>query len=232
MINSRHLFFGAVIVALFAGALMAIQGATPNNAVASGVVETRWTGSTAGSNATEGGNITLINITASTLTDRWAAYYGNVSGSIILSTSTGNANIYSWTYTVGSVGEVCMSTGSALTYASPANASVATIDTNFAMGSVADNAANTIGNANCSLVLSTGTLTGVAQWRHKGNSTFWTCAITSDAATTKNYDSFCTNISSTGLWFGSSTGIANYELMIPTTPGTGTETYYFYAELG
>ncbi|MCX6773061.1 MAG: hypothetical protein NTV88_04820, partial [Candidatus Micrarchaeota archaeon] len=154
------------------------------------------------------------------------------TGTIVLSTSTGNANIYSWTFATTNGGEVCMSTGSALTYSSPLNASAATIDTNFAMGSVADNVANTLGKANCTLVLSSGTVTGVAQWRHLGNSTFWTCAITSDGATSKNFNSFCANISSTGKWFGSSTGVANYELMIPTTPGSSTETYYFYAELG
>ncbi|MCX6773060.1 MAG: hypothetical protein NTV88_04815 [Candidatus Micrarchaeota archaeon] len=228
----RYVLFAVGLVFL-AGVLMAIQGATTNNVAASGAVQTRWTGSTASSNVTEGGNITLMNITATTLTDRWAVYYGNITGTIVLSTSTGNANIYSWTFATTNGGEVCMSTGSALTYSSPASAVAATVDTNFGMGSVADNVASTVGTANCTLVLSSGTVTSGIQWRHLGNSTFWTCAITSDGATTKNFDSFCTNISSTGKYFGSSTaGNANYELMIPTTPGSGTETYYFYAELG
>ena len=227
--NTRNIFLGAVIIALFAGALMAIGGAAANNVAGSGQAPTRWAGASAGSNNTQGGNITLMNLTVTSLTNKWAAYYGNISGSIILSASTGASNIFAWAYSVSSGGEVCMSTGSANTFLSPTNGSVATLDTVFSL-SGADSSANTQNQSNCSLVLSTGTVQQVTEWRHMGNSTFHTCAITTGGATAKNNFAFCTNISSTGKWFGSDTGIANYELMIPTVPGA-VETYYFYAEL-
>jgi hypothetical protein len=125
-----------------------------------------------------------------------------------------------------------MSTGSALTFTAPTNGVTTTIDTNFALGDAADDAEGTFNLTNCNLVLATGTVTDIISARHQGNSTFTTCAITADGGTAKDNYAFCTNISSTGLWFGSDTGVANYELLIPTTPGSGTETYYFYAELG
>ena len=191
------------------------------------------TSSSAGSNATEGGNITLMNLTATTLTDRWAAYYGNISGSIILSTSTGNSNIYSWSYTLTNGGEVCMATASAQTFSGTANATPSVIDSAFGLGSVDDNAANTMNLSNCTLVLSTGTEQNTTCARHQGNSTFFTAVIVDSDNTSEADFAFCTNISSTGRYFGNSAaGNANYELMVPTTPGAGTETYYFYAELG
>lgn len=228
--NSKYLVFGAVIIAIFAGALMAIQGATTNN-VAGGAVPTRWAGASASSDLTEGGNITLMNLSATELTERWAAYYGNVTGTIILGDL--GARIYQWSYTIASGGEVCMATDSAQTFAGMSNATPAVVDTAFGLGSTNDNAANTLNISNCTLVLSTGTEQNTTCARHQGNSTFFTAVIVDAGNTTEADFAFCTNISSTGRWFGSSTGVANYELMVPTTPTAGaTETYFFYAELG
>lgn len=228
--NSKYLIFGAVIVALFAGALMAIQGATTNNVATSGVNQVRWAGASASSNATQGGNISIQNLTVISLTSRWAVYYGNVTGSIILSTSSGGSQIYEWNPAT-IAGTVCASTGSANTFLSPANASAATLDTRWGFTGATDAAVNTQNKSNCSLILSTGTLTQISSWYHMGNSTFYTCAITTDGATLKNNFAFCTNISSAGRYFGSAIASnTNYELMVPTVAGA-VETYYFYAEL-
>ena len=90
MVSPRSLIFIAAFLALFAGALMAISGAQT-----AGVnVNSRWSGSTASYNATQGGNITMLNLSMTSLTTRWAAYWGNVTGTIILGTATNN--IYQW----------------------------------------------------------------------------------------------------------------------------------------
>ena len=164
----RYVLF-AIGLVLLAGVVIAIQGAT----VSGESVTSKWAGSSATFNKTQGGNITQINITVTSLTSKWAVFYGNVTGSIILSTSTGNSQIFAWTYGVSNGGKVCVSTGSANTFASPTNGSVATLDTDFSF-SGADSSANTQNASNCTLVLSTGTVTQVTEWRHMGNSTFYT----------------------------------------------------------
>ena len=109
----RYVIF-AVAMALLAGVLMAIQGATTNNNAGSGAVEVRWTGATAGSNATQGGNITNANITGAVqLTTKWADFYGNISGNTIALRDAAGNYVYTWAYsTAAGKGEICLSTAS------------------------------------------------------------------------------------------------------------------------
>ena len=228
MVSPRSLIFIAAFLALFAGALMAISGAQT-----AGVnVNSRWSGSTASYNATQGGNITMLNLSMTSLTTRWAAYWGNVTGTIILGTATNN--IYQWSVSASSMtGRVCVSQGASQTFSTPTNASVSSIDNaaNFSFGSAADNATSTYNLTSCNVVLSTGTVLNVASAKHQGNSTFTTCAITSDARTGVTSFDFCTNISKSGISFNN-TG-TNYELLVPTVANsTLVNNYYFYAELG
>ena len=143
-------------------------------------------------------------------------------------TDTGTNNLYKWSVS-SAAGKVCVSQGSANTFSSPTNGVVATIDSDFGFTGASDSATNTFNLTNCSLVLSTGTVSSIISARHQGLSTFATCAITTEGGTAKgNYD-FCTNISSSGLAFNGAG--ANYELMAPTVTSTIVNNYYFYAEL-
>jgi len=224
--NLKYLVFGAVIIALLAGMPFAIGGAnlTGDRNVF------RWTGLAPDRNATQGGNITSINLTQSSLTTRWAAFYGNVSGNITLGNMT--SYVYQWNYAISSLGTVCASTGSARNFVSPTNGVAADIDTDWTLGSSVDDAAHTFNNSNCTFTISTGTLTNTISADHAQNSTFWTCAITVDSDTAQDNYAFCASIQSAGKPYVYTSGTANYEIMVPATPGNVSETYYFYAELG
>ena len=218
---ANRMFLGLLALALVSGFAFAITGATT-----SGATQTRWSGSvTAGNVATQGGNITSVNVASTALTSKWASFYGNISGTIVLGNAT--TSVYSWTYATSNGGEVCVSTNSSEGFASPTNGTTAAIDTAFNTTGSPDNAAGTFNTTCSTLNISTGNMTGFIAARTQGSSTFTTCAGTSGGTAVGNYY-FCTNVNSSGTnYIGSS---ANFELIAPAGAAAGT-TYYFYAQL-
>jgi hypothetical protein len=209
------------IVLFGTGLAMAISGATPTQVGN----QYRWTGQSAANLTTEGGNITAANVSGTFLTDRWAAFFGNVSGTIVLGNNT--SNVYSWTYNVSNGGEICLSPATAFSFATPAAAVPATLNTDFNLGSASDNATRTFTTTSCSLTFSTGTVSSLPNVTTTGG--FNTCAVTDGSTGAKTNYAFCTAINSTGTnWL---TNAAHYQVMVPTEPGSGTENYYFYMEL-
>ncbi len=209
--------FGVFIFA--AGVVMAISGATVGTEVERG----RWTGLTAGSVATEGGNISGVNVTGATLTDRWASYYGNVTGDIRLTDSAGTNNVYSWTWTATDGGEVCLSEASGFAFDSAVAGDGADIDTDFGWTTGADLGANTYTGGAGAI-----TFNGV------------TAITTADSVTldggfvdvlvddNNGNLAYCTAINSAGTNYNGES--AHYEVMVPTYE-SGDTTYYFFAEL-
>jgi len=219
-----YLLFGVLLLGSLS---FAMSNATAGTKAERG----RWLGLTGSSVVTEGGNITNVNVTGATLTDRWAAFYGNVSGSINLTDSAGVRSVYTWAWNASTGGSVCFSEGGSFGWAGSAATLAAGIDANWSLDGAADNATNTFTNAaGCGLNFTQKFVASSARVNHTGLSTFWTCAIQDAAPASKNNYAFCTNITPNGLnWNGEN---SNYEIMVPTTPGIGTtETYYVYAEL-
>jgi hypothetical protein len=224
--NWRYMaLFGALL--LFAGAF-----ATPFNASAQNQQNlTRWTGGATDNVAvTEGGNISSMNLSANTLTDRWAAFFGNLTGSIYLTDAGGATTnyVYTWTASASSGGYACASNSSAYDFTTASTATATGINTYFNLGAASDNATATFTTNGCTLNFAgQGAIAGVldvATGNNAGDS-FKTCAINSS---TSSY-AFCTAANSTGKnYLGND---ANYEIMVPTAPGTALMTYYFYAEL-
>ena len=217
------------ILALFgvmlfgAGLVMAISGATPTL-----VSDSRWSGAAAANDTTEGGNISAVNIAGVSLTDRWAAYYGNVSGTINL--TDGTNSIYSWTPSTYT-GEVCLATGSAYNYNAAVAATTAGINTAWSFSTGTDTATNTFNDGTCSdLVFSQATVTSPIQADHESG-TFFTCAIRDGVGTAKANFAFCTPIQNAGTAFNGIT--SQYEVIVPTSDASAsaTENYYFYIEL-
>lgn len=212
--------FGVVLFG--AGLVMAISGAS---VIGSEVERGRWAGLTAGSAATEGGNISGVNINGTTLTDRWASYYGNVSGDILLTDSAGTNNVYVWAWTPADGGEVCLSDASGFAWSSAAVTTAAAVDTDMGFASGADQAADTYTDASVSITfngLATITSTGTALM---GSSSFDNVAVTDST----NF-AYCTDIDTAGTNYNGES--ANYEVMVPTPDGaSGPITYYFFAEL-
>lgn len=210
--------FGVVLFG--AGFVMAISGATPTL-----VSDSRWSGATAGSDTTEGGNISAVNVTGTALTDKWAAYWGNVTGSIVLGDNTNQ--LFTWTWTPGTGGEVCLSTASAFDFSGASTATGSDVDTAWSFtGTDADSGDNTFGGS-CNLAFAGGSVTGTEMINHE-DSTYNTCVVDDGAGATESDYAFCSNIGTANAYNGIG---ANYEVMVPTTSGANTETYYFYVEL-
>ena len=197
--------------------------------------ELRWAGnSTAGSDVTEGGNITNVDVNETLLTDQWAEYWGLLYGAIVLDDDGAGDAVYIWAWNDTVPGDVCVSTDSTFAWASAVAATAANIDTDFTLsGTSIDSAANTFTGPSCALdfIEADVPATISANLTAYGSSSFQPCAISDGGTGSKDNYAFCvpTQDDSTGLNYAGTA--ANYELIVPTTPGSGTETYYFYAEL-
>jgi hypothetical protein len=227
------------ILALFgvmlfgAGIVMAISGAGASQVGS----QYRWTGQTAGNITTEGGNITNVNINGTTLTDRWASFWGGVTGAIVLGNKT--TYVYQWAWDpTADAGEVCLSTASAYNFINATAATAADVDTAWSFTGVgSDTAAKTFVGGTCSALNFIHTsVAAPIQITHASPSTFMTCGIHTEAVgTAKANFAFCTPIQVSGTGKNYNNVAANYEIMVPTADGTAspsaTETYYFYAEL-
>ena len=73
----------------------------------------RWGGNQSGNLTIAGGNISYADISATTLTARWAAFFGNVSGNILLGDDPSHV-VYMWAWNPSDGGIVCASTNSTL----------------------------------------------------------------------------------------------------------------------
>ncbi len=227
----------AVFLAV-SGLALAIRGATIDSATDL----TRWTGATStASDVTEGGNITAVNLNGSSLTDRWAGYFGNISGAnIYLTDASGGTTNYLYTWAVAGAnqtGEVCVSTFDTFDFATIGVADGADIDTAWGFAGGADLGVSTFNSgATCNLsfeeqgssVSNTNTADG-----DSGLSSFETCVIDDGAAVAAPNDlAFCTNINSTGVNY---LGTANteYEIIVAANDSlAATTTYYFFIEIG
>lgn len=212
------------ILALFgvmlfgAGLVMAISGATVGTEVERG----RWAGLTAGSVATEGGNISGVNVTGATLTDRWASYFGDVSGNIRLTDSVGTSNVYTWTWVASNGGEVCLSEDAAFAFASAVAADGTDIDTDMSWAASSDDGVTTYTGDAGSITFNGVTPITTADSVTLGSG--FVDVVVSDGADL----AYCTNIDSTGDNYDGEA--ADYEIMVPTAL-SGSTTYNFFAEL-
>jgi hypothetical protein len=191
---------------------------------------TRYNGTPPGNLVAQGGNITGANVNSSQLTERWAAFYGNVTGGIVLRASAGSNYVYRWDWTTGE-GAVCVTTNSSLSSLSVIGANGSDIDTAWSLASSAtDSGINTFNDTNCTIDIGAASVTNASYVDTGAAGGFMTCALKSSASPAKNEMLFCTEIVPGGTaWNG---GTADYEVMVPTPEGPATtETYYFYANL-
>ncbi len=184
----------------------------------------RWTPTPGGSDVTEGGNITSANLTSSALTDKWAGYFGNVTGTLLLRKDGDTWDLYNWTYTPEGGGEVCTSTNPSFTFTGAVAATAANINTAWNFTSTdADDAVDTFNDGTCvDLAFSEGTVSSAIMATHMGSSNYYTCAITDiDGGTLKNDFAFCTHMTLGNNYLGEPVG---YELLSPTPEGRTTST--------
>jgi hypothetical protein len=201
---------------------MAISNAT----IAAGA-QTRWGGGAAGSVASQGGNITMVNVSSVSLTSNWMGFFGNVIGSIVLGNNL--LSMYNWTWTPAGGGEVCVAQDPTFDFSAANSTTAAAINSAWGFGSASDNATNTFDQSACNLSFSQTTVNGTASARLKSYSTFTACAISRGVASNRTDFAYCAGINTAGVnYLNQST---HYELMVPSMAGNATDPYYFFAEL-
>ncbi|MEM4329933.1 MAG: NosD domain-containing protein, partial [Candidatus Bilamarchaeaceae archaeon] len=194
----------------------------------------RWGGtSEAGNIITEGGNITIVNLFAETLTDKWAGLFGNVTGDIYLTDNDSGTTTYlfKWVWAADNGGAVCVSANSALFKTNISGAYGEEIDSAWGFNTLhSDSGKNTFSNKNCSISFGAITVDD-ADYAETGAGadTFRTCVFKMSLIPKKSDLIFCSEINESGVAYTQEA--AHYELIVPTTYGAGTETYYFYLSL-
>jgi hypothetical protein len=181
----------------------------------------------AGSIVIEGGNVTGTNLSATQSTERWAGFYGNISGYLVLA-ETGHVDyMYRWTYDTGTGGEVCVSTNDGPVWADIVETTAEYVDDVWNFGAVADNATETVDTTE-SFVIAGQTVTDTDAIIIQSDSSFVSGLLAfAETPATEDEFAFCVNIA-TGTNYNNTA--ADYEIMAPTPP-LDTETYYFYLEL-
>jgi hypothetical protein len=191
----------------------------------------RFDGLSAGNSTTEGGNITEVNLSGDFLTDRWAAFFGNISGDIILGDNDSDSLVYSWTYNSASdVGTICASTYDSFTTFDARGALGSEIDSAWGfVSSATDSGTNTFNESDCIMGVGS-TFISNASYADTGPAgEFITCALRTNntGSVTKNDFFFCSNATASTNYRNDP---ADFEIMVPTDNAVGaTETYYFYA---
>lgn len=182
---------------------------------------------------TEGGNVTEVNLSSNSSTEKWAGFYGNVSGNLLLAQSYTTPAMYVWTWAPASGGEVCASTGADFGWSAVQTTTRNLIDAAwyFATGD-SDSATSTLtdGSATYDVNGVTGATTGTYTNDNSGAAVWQTFAL-DDTGTAKGDFAFCVNMSTTNT-FAPNGNTGAYQLMVPTNETVNTfETYFFFVEL-
>jgi len=204
--------------------MFAIQPASSWNLISS----SKYNQTVQANHTTEGGNVTNLDLGGNVSTERWAGYWGNVTGEIILSPAT--SIFYRWPWDSSLGGEVCaVAAASGFDWSGVQAVTAAAVNTVWNFGAATDNASNTFTSAACSLDVAGASVTTVGNLTGVGG--FETCAVADVGAPAGKDDlAFCTNVSYGGSLFNGQDG--DYELLVPTNETAGTfETYYFWIEL-
>jgi len=173
---------------------------------------------------TEGGNVTGFNLTGNDSTDRWAGYFGNVSGEIVLGINASNI-MYDWAWN-GAAGEVCATaTAGTFDWAGLAAATAQELNSIFSHAASSDNATSTLTDASGTINIEGTSVTSTAVIDDQN---WQTVAIGDGGGASKADYAFCVNLTAGAPTVAGSSG--NYQLMVATQPAT-IETYYFFMDL-
>lgn len=186
--------------------------------------------------AARGGNITDVTFTnALTATSKWQGYYGNVSGSIFLGTTSGD-KMFSWAVSTAA-GEVFATQDSSMDiteWEGLAARTGANIDTDFTFtAGDLDSGTNTFTVDPSAIVVAGRSIDGSANTAAKTYNatdipTWTTIALAGSSPAEANYV-FAGVISNDGEAYDGTS--KDFQMIVPENAATGTETYYFYVEL-
>lgn len=231
--NGKHHLIAFMALLVLAGVVTASQ---PVNGSVSAGTQERYTppAGGAGSLITEGGNVTEVNISGTnSSTERWAGFYGNLSGSnLVLGDSSGN-EFYAWSVGLPSdLWKVYASENNNPTW-SGLVAGTCSGDANCNSwvynGAWADNYTNTFTNTG-SATFADITINNVPYTLSLSynDTPSWP---TYNLASGQSSDIWAANVSTSTLAFNNQTGVV-YQLLVPANPDPDTSvTYYFYLEV-
>ncbi|RKY41343.1 MAG: hypothetical protein DRP85_06625 [Candidatus Makaraimicrobium thalassicum] len=106
----KYFVFGLLVALVLVISYAQVQAA-PTGATTTAGTQERWTGTSVSSVTTEGGNVTEVNVSGYSVTDKWAGFYGQISGGLRLADSSGTV-FYEWSVSnvSGSVVYACNGT--------------------------------------------------------------------------------------------------------------------------
>ncbi|MBU1199333.1 MAG: hypothetical protein KKF46_03410 [Nanoarchaeota archaeon] len=209
-----------------------VQGATDIDVgVTSRANTSNW--SSGQSTTVQAGNVTEINISGQAITDHWAGFYGEISGSITLANSDGNV-FYNWTglntiagevfaaneSTIGWGGIACADSGTISSLNTWLGAAATDADTVNATYTRNDHADFSVGGTALSSCNSTNAYTSSGA----ETTTFYQVLLKDGDGTPV----FAAIINETTTGFDGNTH--DFELLVGEPEGAGT-TMYFYIEL-
>ncbi len=212
---------------LIAGFAFAVQPAENWNVISTG----KYDPGAGASHVTEGGNVTGGDLYSNVSTEKWAGYYGNVTGEIVLAETTYTNLFYNWAWTPADGGKVCAIAGTGFNWAGLATLSNATIDSvwGFTVGDT-DSGTNTFADGVCTMTIAGVTPAATTAVTTLGGSGFETCAFDDGGGTLPADVAFCVDIQDNQTLFNSGTG--DFQLLVATNETTSQyETYYFWLEL-
>jgi hypothetical protein len=220
---------GKILLALLfvAGLAFAIQPVENWTQVSTG----KYTPVAAAAVITEGGNVTNLDLRSNVSTEKWAGFYGNVSGGIVLAQASGGSMFYTWAWTPAYGGEVCALADNSFDWANVASVTASAIDAAWGfLGTETDDAAATF-DENCNInIAGTAVANTNATTTGSGADTFQTCALSDTAVPAKGDLAFCVKIQNAGTLFNTATG--DYELLTAANATAGEfENYNFWLEL-
>jgi len=237
-VTLRILLLAVILTVLMAWGISAIpEGAS--TLVSPGQTRTAPAASTV---TADGGNVTQVNISASSQTQAWQGFFGEVNGSIVLEDTSGDL-FFSWNITNIS-GEIYASRDSAIVFASITPNNNCSIDNVLTGFGLSDSVNNTfINNSNRAIQVGTVAInasTACAVYTYISSApqstSFNEMILTDDpnnltnASVGGNTSVYTTVINSNTVGFDGVTH--DYQLLVPVNRTSGFNTYAFYAELG
>jgi len=225
-------WMGSIVLALMLGLLlMSVSFASaPQGANATFVSSSTGTAPAPTTLTAIGGNVTAVNISGTSVTDRWAGFFGNISGTVRLADSTGN-KFYQWTVNV-ITGSVVYATNGTVSNWSTLQAATYNAMPSYLIQSAADNYSNTFTlNETFTTPLRTVTNVNYTYTLNASgqNSAFKTYAMTADVNASADDNSTLVFAGKAVQQSNSfNNGAVDFQIIAPARTAT---TYYFYLEL-
>ncbi len=217
---STIILVGLLLISLVA---ISVMGQPTGGTLATGTTES-WSGTTSTSTGIQGGNITEANITGYAQTDRWAGFWGEITGGVRLADSSANV-FYEWTVSDVTDSVIYAANGTVSNWGTVAAAGVGDMPA-FLTTAATDNYTNTFGSTEAfnSSSLNIASTPYTSTWQTGSQGALKTYAL-------KDADD--TDL----IWAGKAiadtasfaSGTLDYQVLVPAY--TSSISYNFYLEL-